>query len=695
MRLNVHSYLDTSEGITAGARSFRIKASAHAFKILVDQYQFPIRATVREIITNAADIHIRTNQARPFEVIAPSLGNDYKFVVRDYGTGLSDEEIDNLFATFFSSDKTNTDSETGCLGLGCKCPLTYVDQFYIESRRSGINTLTSIFVAEDGVPHVLKHSETPTLEPDGLTVTVPVAATDASKFAEEISYVLSYIDVPFTCTVPVANDRVFFFGTAIDDKVTMRFLREGAAKCTLIAGGVPYTIPREIFSWDIRSVLDEFNIELLTPMGLFDIHPSRESLILRPESIERLKDILATGCKGLYAAHQALINAKPTFKEALTLWLRIKQGIYWINRSIRGQYDYPQATWDGKTLSSIRVENPLTVTRYVRDYGRRGGRSEKRWRPRSTLSDGRDVDVGELVVQNSVHNVLLVHIEKQRDVLRTLTAFDTQGADTAIVFVGERTAVDVIAELLDLDIKTLDRPPRKPRKVDPEKENLGKFMYKSQSFRGTKWGNSECFATTLLELGDVLLEYSQLSIDLFKNLISTKIITLPEGMSVRFVEVPEGHTKVRRALKLQTLADFISPTGLCPLNYDRLAEVQAWKHAFSHRGQPTVHSIAYDDAALAAFEAVVPGTKDLVTAYKNVCEGYSDRDVVIPRLQTIIVLPALDPVQQTKCQEIVDAYETWAKTHATVLEVLNEIGTYYDEHWPDVITWYGKSLEVS
>src|SRR3990172_92919 len=86
---------------------FRINASAHAFQILSSRlYSDPLRAIIRELSTNAADAHMAAgNTDKPFDVQLPNTMNPY-FIIRDYGTGLSPDDIRNVYTVVFESDKT-------------------------------------------------------------------------------------------------------------------------------------------------------------------------------------------------------------------------------------------------------------------------------------------------------------------------------------------------------------------------------------------------------------------------------------------------------------------------------------------------------------------------------------------------------------------------------------------------------------
>ena len=77
---------------------------AQLFKILRSQiYENKILAVVREYSCNALDAHIEAGVPdKPIEVTLPNNLNPY-FTVRDFGKGLDDEGIFDIYATYGKS----------------------------------------------------------------------------------------------------------------------------------------------------------------------------------------------------------------------------------------------------------------------------------------------------------------------------------------------------------------------------------------------------------------------------------------------------------------------------------------------------------------------------------------------------------------------------------------------------------------
>ena len=72
---------------------FKIQASSKAFDILSSNiYTHKVRAVIREISCNAVDAHTAAGNPDRIHVHLPTRLEPH-FSVRDYGTGLSDEDV--------------------------------------------------------------------------------------------------------------------------------------------------------------------------------------------------------------------------------------------------------------------------------------------------------------------------------------------------------------------------------------------------------------------------------------------------------------------------------------------------------------------------------------------------------------------------------------------------------------------------
>ena len=118
---------------------FRIRNSAKAFSILSSGlYANKIRAIIRELSCNAVDSHVAAGKSEtPFDVHLPNQLEPW-FSIRDYGTGLTNDQVTSIYTTYFESTKTDSNAFIGALGLGSKSPFSYTDNFTVTDTRESI-----------------------------------------------------------------------------------------------------------------------------------------------------------------------------------------------------------------------------------------------------------------------------------------------------------------------------------------------------------------------------------------------------------------------------------------------------------------------------------------------------------------------------------------------------------------------------
>lgn len=162
---------------------FNIKKEnvAHIFSILRNQlYSDKILAVVREYSTNAIDAHVEANESRPIEISLPNAF--YKeFSIRDFGKGLSQEDIVDIFASYGASTKRESNEFTGMLGIGSKSAFAYTNNFTVISRHNGIEYTYGAYIDETNIGAISLISSQPTKE-SGVSIHISVPEKDTRAF---------------------------------------------------------------------------------------------------------------------------------------------------------------------------------------------------------------------------------------------------------------------------------------------------------------------------------------------------------------------------------------------------------------------------------------------------------------------------------------------------------------------------------
>lgn len=292
-----------------GAKAFDILSSA----IYSDK---PL-AIIRELSCNMYDGHIAAGKKDvPPEIVLPTVF-DPTLTFRDFGTGLSDEQIcgywieaggtrkdgtiaanrefaNGIYTTYFESSKSDSNEYIGALGLGSKSPFSYVDAFIIESRQNGVKRIYSAFKNEQRIPSIAKMSEIPTEEMDGLTVSLSVDHADIATFENAAKRALMYFD-PMPVFVGQEHFRPYalkhsFVGNNWKIRETEYWANMSGPY--VVQGLVSYPINTSVLDNADLSIsakrLLSTNIDLTVPMGDVTVAPSREALSYDPATIKNL-----------------------------------------------------------------------------------------------------------------------------------------------------------------------------------------------------------------------------------------------------------------------------------------------------------------------------------------------------------------------------------------------------------------------
>ena len=164
--------------------SFGIKQSGlpYIFNILRNQlYSNKPLAVLREIACNAQDANIEAKSKRSIEVKLPTK-LDPTLTIRDFGNGLSADDIKNLYCFYGESTKRNNNSAIGYYGIGKFAPFSYGDNFVLISFHKGIKTTYNAFIDETKIGKIVKLKEEKSSEPSGVMISVPIREDDTQTF---------------------------------------------------------------------------------------------------------------------------------------------------------------------------------------------------------------------------------------------------------------------------------------------------------------------------------------------------------------------------------------------------------------------------------------------------------------------------------------------------------------------------------
>ncbi len=298
-------------------QQFTVASTSYTFKVLSDKlYSNKIRAIVRELATNAYDSHAEAGKLNiPFTVHLPNE-LEPTFYVEDYGTGMSEEKILELYSSYFASDKRETNQAVGTFGLGSKSPFAYKGSFTVVSRYEGEETVYSCYLDEHEIPCIAKIFSIETPHCNGVKVEIPVDQRDFQEFVSETKYVLR----PFEMEVEVIgydNFEVAEYPNVLmegnDYKILTKDPNNRHNNLSLaVQGNIEYGIDLyKVFDYAVEwgdfhkkynidsstaSSIENFfkrnNFIINIPMGKVTFPPSREHLEYTPYTKKNLLHIL-------------------------------------------------------------------------------------------------------------------------------------------------------------------------------------------------------------------------------------------------------------------------------------------------------------------------------------------------------------------------------------------------------------------
>jgi len=354
--------------------SFKIAANGKAFKILSDGlYQDKIKAIIRELSCNAYDAHIEAKNESPFEIHLPTIYEPF-FSIRDFGVGLSCNDVENVYTTYFDSTKTDSNDAIGCLGLGSKSPFSYVDSFTVISFFNNFQYTYTAFINESGVPSIAFMGESQTDEPNGLKIQFAVNQRDISEFKYKAEEVFCYFRIS-----PV-------FHGGMPNLKKMEYLSKGDKwgisinrryKSFAIMGNVSYPITLDMENLSrIEREFMQFGVDLFFDIGELEIAASREGLSYNDKTIQKIRDRInsvieeekrtfETELENLDMYVDAVLHVKKSLEKNEILKYIFKGKILqWHGQAIEFNRYLPKEEFEGVTIKKISKIEKYVKHRY-------------------------------------------------------------------------------------------------------------------------------------------------------------------------------------------------------------------------------------------------------------------------------------------------------------------------------------------
>lgn len=363
----------------------KIKASRKLFSFFSDGvYSNKPVAIARELVANAVDSHVMAGRPNvPVEVQLPTA-LDPTFIVRDFGTGMSEDFLFNNYLVYAEgSTKDGSNEAIGGFGIGKAAVFSYTDQFSLVSVQNGVRGVYSVFLGEDGIPAISQIAVQVTDDHDGVEISFPVENKDIQMFHDAAQEALRY----FHPLPTVAN------GTLTAPDYTHQgngwALRPSAGELGVILGGVRYPVTAASLSHTLRNdskykALLGYGIDLTMPIGSVSIALSREALQYNDTTNAGIKAGLDNIFDDVKKTFSTMFDMEPTLWAASKKLYKEIGGNTGYGQNARQQLLGANAVYKGKKLLTTFDVSKLVGAKIwdipvLRSYGRQSSLKSPTW----------------------------------------------------------------------------------------------------------------------------------------------------------------------------------------------------------------------------------------------------------------------------------------------------------------------------
>lgn len=332
------------------------KGKAHIFAILRDSlYTNKPLAVIREISANAFDANVEAgNSSLPIEVSLPNVLEPV-LKVRDFGLGLDEDDIQNIYCKYGASTKRSSNEYIGALGIGAKSPFCYGENFVIISRCDGKKATYNAYLDDTNIGRIAKLAEEDCDEPSGVEIQVPVKNADINLFASIAAHLFTYFPVK-----PTIKGRPGFTFPVIAElfKGDGWRLTSSSSSCVAVMGNIGYPIDFSALTaspseqW-MRSFIEK-SFVINFPIGSVEVAANREGLQYTDFTIRAIKNKLEEVKNSLTSKIQKEFDSCASMYEAKM----VHERIYDFNSPLRGlaQLVTPFIQFKGKKISGNKYE---------------------------------------------------------------------------------------------------------------------------------------------------------------------------------------------------------------------------------------------------------------------------------------------------------------------------------------------------
>ena len=355
---DIHPNIERSELLSE--QFFSIQDTGMIFDILRNKmYSNPILAICREITCNARDAHREVGKFdEPIIINLPSALEPF-FKVKDFGPGISQDRMSNIFIKYTASTKRDDNVQTGGFGLGAKTPFSYSDTFSIVTVNNGVKYNYTAYIDETKIGKLTQMSKVNTDEKNGTEIIIPVKPSDFNYFRDNTISATSHWDLK-----PLIKGLGANFNYPDNKKIVFGDDWEIIAKADwqknvkAIIDGIEYPISIDsVRTYANGKFIDSLNghLHLKFEVGELSLSANREQIYFDDSTKNKIKDKISKAYDEVKVIVKDKLSKFPSYWEA-NVFYRQELSTIFADFAIMGTLD-----WNGLPLFAGYLHTTCSV----------------------------------------------------------------------------------------------------------------------------------------------------------------------------------------------------------------------------------------------------------------------------------------------------------------------------------------------
>jgi hypothetical protein len=181
---------------------------AFIMKTLSDTlYSDKVKAVMREYGSNAWDAHRQAGLDNlPIKVVLPT-DTEPTLIIRDFGPGLSSEDVFGVYTQFGASTKRNSNRVVGTLGIGSKSGFAYSDNFTVTSWHDGKKAIYTAYLNAQDFGEITQIHEEDCGDETGIEIRIPIQPKDVHTFRNKAIGLYRYFEPQPDINIDLPQDE--------------------------------------------------------------------------------------------------------------------------------------------------------------------------------------------------------------------------------------------------------------------------------------------------------------------------------------------------------------------------------------------------------------------------------------------------------------------------------------------------------